>query len=223
MATLTLTIAANGGDRTRHRDTDNTSPMPVGGVGTSGSNVGYGDGWRFVSVTLTSADTVTSAALKLMKSGNDNSTVSTRITCTDEDNRGANWSASSPNRPGDPAIQSGSIVDESAAHNRTSGTVYDFPAANQATLGAAIEATVNRSGWASGNALGIVINSDQDASAYETFARQSYHDFESATASSEPQLVITYTPAEVGQPTMRRFGMVPYARDVLGMEGLSVA
>lgn len=206
MATLTLTIAASAGDRSRVRDLDNVSPMYLGGVGTSGSNVAYGHGWRFVSVTLLGADTVTSAVLKLMKNGTAAGQLASRLTCTAEDNRAANWNANSPNRPGDPAIQSGSIAAETTNVTHTDGVVYDFPTTGtlQGTLGAAIEATVNRAGWASGNALGIVDNSDQDASASETFSRKAFHDFESATASSEPQIVITYTAGAIAPPPRRR-------------------
>lgn len=193
MATLTLTVGASADDAILNDSSydDASGTMNVGGVGTT-PNTNYGQGWRFTSVTLSGADTVTAAYLALMKNGSQWSQMNCRWTAIDEDNT-ATFSSGSP--PGARAIVSASIADDAQNVNQTDGTVYQFPpaGAGRTTLGAAIEAVLNRAGWASGNALGIVCNSDQDASAYQSFARKVWHTYDSATSASEPQLVITYT------------------------------
>jgi hypothetical protein len=203
MATLTITGSANGHDRERVRDLDNNVPWRLGGVGSSGSNTAYGMGFRAINVTLSGTDTITDAYMDVLKSSTQFSQMDQRWVFTDEDNRGANWSASSPNRPGDPAIQSSFIAVDTANISHTDAVRYQFPSdgTEQGTLGSGGDATISRAGWASGNALAVVCNSDQDASAYENFSRKSFHDVDSATASSEPSLVITYTAGGGGRTT----------------------
>lgn len=194
MATLTLTVGASADDGVindiGYDDTGTTMLVGTPGPATTAAN--SGQGWRFTNVTLTGADTVTSAVMKLMKSGNNWNTVNYRWTAIDEDNTPT---FSSGNAPGSRAIVSASIAAQSLNVSLTNGVVYDRPStgALQTTLGAAIEAVINRAGWASGNALGIVNQSKQDASQQAGFSREDYHTYDSATASSEPQLVITYT------------------------------
>jgi len=194
MATLTLTLGASADDALINdlAYDDTATTMNVGGVG-SAPQANYGEGFRFTNVTLAGADTINSAILKLMKSGTQWSTQDNRWTCVDADNTPT---FSSGNPPGSRAIVA-TIVDESNNVNETDGTVYNFPrgSGDQTAFGGAIANVTGRAGWASGNALAVVNNSDQDASAHQTFTRKSFHTWDSSVGSSEPQLVIDYTPS----------------------------
>ena len=123
-----------------------------------------------------------------------------RLTAIDEDNT-ATFSTAS--RPGSRPIVSAYIADESQNISKADGTRYAWPSAPvlQQTLGSAINAVIHRAGWVSGNALGIVNNSAQDANAYKNVGREVYRtwDYDSGGALNVPQLVITYTP---GAPAM---------------------
>lgn len=192
MAQLVLTTLANADDL-GIADAEASNPMSVGGVTTT-PIAGHGQGWRFDGVTLTGADTISSAVLSLMKNGTLFSLQENRWTVEDSDDA-AQFSTSSPTRPGDRAILT--PIGDSQDSNQTDGTRYDFPyaGADQTTLGARIATVLDRAGWASGNAIAILNNSDQDASAVQSFARKNFHDHNSATANSEPTLTITYTAA----------------------------
>jgi hypothetical protein len=196
VATLDLVTAANSDD-IEISDLSGASPIRFGGVST-GPLAGYGIGFSFPNCTLTGADTINSAYLSLMKSGtNAGTSIQARLVAVDEDNRGS-FTTSSPNRPGDPAIVSAQIaVVNLGSATYTDGVRYEFPPASdttgRATLAASLAAVFDRGGWASGNSICVVCNSAQDASAYQTFSRSPFHDHNSATANSEPHLVIDYT------------------------------
>lgn len=195
MATLTISTSADGHDWARN-DLTLANPWLIGATGNS-PQTAYGQGLRSINVTLTGADTITEAYWDLLKKDNQFSNMYIRLTFTNEDNRSADWSDSSPNRPGDPAIQSSFIADQQLANNETDGVRYQFPTTSllKGTFGSGADATISRAGWASGNALGSVCNSAQDGSAYSSgFDRKTWHDNDSSTASSEPALVLTYTP-----------------------------
>lgn len=191
MATLTLTVGASADDaRLSDLGYDDTeTAMQVGGTGTTNAN--HGQGWRFTNVTLSSTDTINSAILKLMKSTTQFSQQNNHWTCMAADNI-ATFSSGAP--PGSYAPVA-TIVDDQNNVNETTGTVYNFPrsAGNQTTFGGAIANVLARAGWASGNALAVGNNLDQDTGEYTTFARKLWHTYDSTTASSEPQLVIDYT------------------------------
>jgi hypothetical protein len=193
MATLTLTVAASTDDAYIHAGVgydDGFAAMTAGGVGV-GPPANYGQGWRFTNVTLTAADTINSAYLSMMKNGTEWKLVTHRWTCVNEDNTPT---FSSGNPPGSRSI-SATIVAESNDVNTTDGTVYEFPdsSGDKVTFGAAVASVIARGGWASGNALAVVNNSDQDASANENNSNKSYHTWDSSVSASEPQLVIDYT------------------------------
>lgn len=192
MATLTLTVGASADDAfindTAYNDTN--TQMSIGGVGTT-PNVNFGYGWRFTNITLGATDTINSGIMKLMKLDAHWGVVTNRWTCVNEDNT-ATFSSGNP--PGSRAIVA-TIVGESNNINHAAGTVYSYPVASgdQTSFGGVIDDVLARGGWASGNALAVIDNSDQDASAYQNFSREEYHTWDSSTASSEPQLVIDYT------------------------------
>lgn len=158
------------------------SPLPVD----------CGQGLRFTNVLLAPGDTINGVTIKQMKTVTEWITIPWRLTAINEDNT-ATFSAGSP--PGSRPIVTASIAAETVNVNHVDGTVYTFPTTVglQTTLAAAVQAVINRAGWASGNALAVVNQSDQDASAQSGFARETYHTFDAAVAASEPQLVVDYT------------------------------
>lgn len=192
MAVLTLTVAASADDALIDDvgfNATNTT-MQVGGTNTT--NVNHGQGWRFTGVTLTAADTATSVALKLMKSGLQFSQQDNHWTCMAADNI-ATFSSGAP--PGSFAPVA-TIINDQNNVSEADATVFSFPrsAGNQTSFAGAINNVLARGGWASGNALAVGNNLDQDTGEYTTSARKTWHTWDSVTAASEPQLVITYTP-----------------------------
>lgn len=195
MATLTLTVSQSTDDA-QVSDTgydDSGTTLLMGSAGSPAVTNG-GQGLRFQGVSLTGGDTINLVTLSLMKSTATWTNVDWRLTAIDEDNTAA-FSSGSP--PGARAIVSASIAAETLNINHADGSVYTFPSTTplKTTLAAAVSAVLDRAGWASGNALGIVNNSAQDAGRTSSFSRELYHSWDSTTASSEPQLIIDYTAA----------------------------
>lgn len=192
MAVLLLTVGASSDDADRAHGIgydDTLTSFTVGGVG--GVDAGTGQGWRFTNVTIPKGSPIVSANLLLMKSTTQFLTVDNRFTCEAADSA-ATFSAGS--MPGQRTLIA-TIVPESHNENRTDGTVYNHPntAGDRTLFGGAIQNVTDRSGWVSGNALNVLNQSDQDGSQSEGFGRELFHTWDSATASSEPQLSITYT------------------------------
>ena len=192
-ASVDLTVAASSDDAvlndSAYNDSDTT--ILIGGVGTA-PNANYGQGFRFNNVTIPKGASVTSAYMTFMKDGAAWQTVNWRLTAIDEDDT-ATFSSGSP--PGSRPITTSYIAGEDVNVSHTSGVTYTFPTTSglKATLGAAIEQVVNRSGWASGNDLAIVNNSDQDSSAAETFGREIYRTYDYGTpATNAPKIHIDY-------------------------------
>lgn len=201
MATLTLTVGASSDDAVIDEfegGYNDTSTFHFMGQMGSSPPANFGTGLRFTNVTLTGADTINSASLKLMKDTTEFITVPWRLAVIDADNT-ATFSSGSP--PGARAIVA-TITTESVNTNHTDGTVYTFPTTGtpQATFGGAMAGVFDRGGWASGNALGIVNSSDQDAGVSNGFGRETYHMYDSSVSASEPQLVIDYTAGASGLP-----------------------
>jgi hypothetical protein len=201
MATLVLTVAASADDA-KLNDVgyaETNQGDHVGGTGAATANMGYG--WRFLNVTLGGGDIINAAFMKLMKSTTQFQNQNDRWTGIDEDNT-ATFSSGSP--PGARAITS-VIVAENHGINHVDGTVYNLPTTSQlqTDFGGIIQEIIDRAGWVSGNALGIVDNSDQDASADTSFSRKEWYYWDSSVASSEPQLSIDYSPLVYEQEGFR--------------------
>ncbi len=190
---LDLTIAA-GTDDVAYNDIaydDTATTGPVGGVGTS-PNASYGQGFRFNNVTLTRGAEITSAYLTLMKDGAESTNVCWRLTAIEEDDT-ATFSSGSP--PGARAIVNEYIAAETVNSSHSNNTAYSYPTSTglRTMLGLAITQVVGRAGWASGNDLAIVNNSDQDNSACESSAREVYRMYDYGTpATNAPKLHIDY-------------------------------
>lgn len=167
---------------------DSSTTMLIGGVGV-GPLVNYGEGFRFTNVTIPQGATVSSCKLSLTSNGGW-LTVLHRWTAINQDNT-ATFSSGSP--PGSRPIV-GTIAIENLNDNHIAGTAYDYPIdpGVQATLGTAVQSVFARGGWVSGNALAIVNNSDQDASAWEDYSREIIRTYDYSPAVA-PAITIVYT------------------------------
>lgn len=195
MATLTLTVGANADDYViTDLDSPNSdNPGVVGGVSVT-PIAGHGMGYRFTGGSLLDGATVNSCYMSLMKSGNEWNNQAFRWVVEDSDSP-STFTNGSPTRPGDRAIVAGTIPAEVLNISQTSGTRYNRPSTLglQQNLGTLLTGAVGRAGYT--DTVAVINNSDQDASAYQNTQRGNYHHYESATANSEPQLVIDYTAA----------------------------
>jgi hypothetical protein len=182
-----------------YNDGASTTQVRFGGVGSA--TTGHGQGFRFPNVTIAPGATITNAKLQLMKDGAQWSALTIRMTAILEANT-ATFSDGA--RPGARAIAT-NIADENTNVNHLNLNRYDFPSTTplQATLAAAVQEVINLGGWASGNALALICNSDQDASAYVNFSRKLFF-FNSGGAGNEPILVIDYTGGGANTPLDRR-------------------
>jgi len=191
MATLTLTVSASADDAVLNDIgfSETADPMIVGTPGASPTATNSGQGWRFTGASALDGATINSAILKLMKAGTQWSQQDNRWTCADEDSP-ATFSEGSP--PGSRAIVA-TIVGESNNVNEIADTVYNFPrsSGNQTSFGGSVQNAVDRAGFT--DTLAVINQSKQDVSQGSGFVRKNWHSWDSATASSEPQLVIDYT------------------------------
>jgi hypothetical protein len=169
-------------------------------------------GVRFAGVTLTAADTVTGARLSLVKDTTEWYNIPHRWAVIDQDNT-ATFSSGSP--PGSRPVVTASIAAETVNVNHTNGSTYVHPTTGglQTTLGNAVAAVLARGGWASGNAIAIVDQSDQDASAQAGSVGETYSTWDAPTALA-PQIIIDYTPgaASTTLPVRRRAPMRVWTR-----------
>lgn len=208
MATLTLTVAASDDDWITNEALNNTDgsggAFAVGGIGFT-PPAGYGIGFRFTGASALVGATINSAYAYLLKSG---------AQWNVQDDRWAFEDADSPavfdgtsNQPGDRTLVTTNIADESTDVNRTDATRYGFPTTSplRTTLGSNLQSVVNRAGFAS--VLALIDNGDGDASAYNDTSRMNYHSYDSATGSSEPQLVVDYTAAAGGAKRLLSLGV----------------
>ena len=152
-------------------------------------------GWRFTTVDVPNAATITSATLTVnVTSKNATGTGTIKGQATDSAGSWADFSANSP------GTMSGT----------TATTSYSVPAS---TGSQAIDVTtivqeiVNRAGWAANNDIRIGFT---DVSTFGAVNQYVYFEDYAAAGTAQATLDIVYTAGgAAGQPTMRRFGGVP--------------
>ena len=197
-SSLDLTISASSDDAFKNENAynDTSTAMHFGGVSPS-PLTDYGQGFRFNNVTIPNGATITNAYLTLVKYTNEWNGIELRLTAIDEDNT-ATFSSGSP--PGSRNITSSYITSEYLDQNKTDGTSYSYPVdtGQRDIFADAISTVVNRTGWSSGNSLGIVSCSDQDPGATTdnclSYARAIYRTYDYGTpATNAPKLHIEYT------------------------------
>ena len=172
---------------------DDTSAFQFIGYNGGGSPANWGAGFRFTGINLSAADTINAVRLSLTKDTTEWISINHIWDVINEDNT-AVFSSGSP--PGARPIVAGGGVAETLNVNHTNGTAYAYPSsgANQTALAALVASVTARAGWASGNALGFVDQSDQNAATPSGTGRETVACFDAATLL-EPQLIIDYTPA----------------------------
>ncbi len=157
MATANLQVAANGDDA--YCGTDGTGfSTDTSGVIRIGSDWDNGDkgivaGFRFQNVAIPKNATVSNATLTVTAQwGPQGDTIATNIYCADEDDAGA-FADSAGNRPDDRALTTAFTVFDTAAS-------WAGDAEFTADIASACEEVFARGGWASGQALTVILKDD---------------------------------------------------------------
>lgn len=175
----TFTPAANGDDLKWQ--------VGVGSVDNNAMTFGDGGGSpylydayiRFRNITIPQGSTILSAKLTLTSDGNyANDTCNANIYGNNVDN---------PTVPGDISGYNALALTDPVAWNAvahtTTNTAFDSP-----SIVDIIQTIINRSGWASGNALAIMVKNNSSSSS----ASRSIHSYNQGNATYYPKLVVTY-------------------------------
>ena len=158
----------------------NTSPVSPGSHGA-------GDQWcmaaRFTGVTLANAETINSALFSLRANSTYNAganTITYIVCCQAADNAGA--LATSGSTDLDPGTRAGTTADSGTwtQTSVTGGTRYSVD------ITSAVQEVVNRAGWASGNAIVVLVDTQT------TCTNGEWQDYDSDSATLGPRLDIDY-------------------------------
>ena len=180
--------------------------------GSHGGNNEHTAAFRFTGVTVANAATINSATFKLTAQATYNAganTVSYLVSAEASDNApaltatGAGELLTSTARPRTTAV--------SSAWNQTSVTADTEYSIDITSV---IQEIVNRVGWVSGNAILILVDTNTTTTLGEW---QDYYSYDGSTTKAA-KLDIDYGSAG-GQPTIKRFGAVPYVPTSNYMQG----
>lgn len=195
MATLNLAVTASADDahagsitndsgRTVTACTNASITSTILSPGSHGSNDEYSAGARFLNVTIAQGATINSATFRMTPQATYNAganTISYLVSAQAADNPGTFTTATNQftttTRPRTTAV--------SAAWNQTSVTV-DVQQSIDVT--SVVQEIVNRAGWASGNAIVIIVDTNTTTTAGEW---QDYHSYDGSTTKA-PKLDIDY-------------------------------
>lgn len=100
---------------------------------------------RFTGVTVPNGTTITSATLKIYSEGSDDGTVTAVTVAGVAEDNCASWGSSLP------SARSRTSATASIGHGGAAGTEYSV------TITTLVQEILSRGGWASGNALGLII------------------------------------------------------------------
>lgn len=203
MPTLNLTTSANTSDMHEGSFNNNTGKSPTGNTavtdaailspGSHASNDEYSAAIRFTGVTITQGTTITTATFSLVADATYNAganVIKYHVSCQAADNAGAlatsNGNLNSSNRPR-------TTADTAWTQTSVTGGVRQ-----SVTITTAVQEVINRAGWASGNAIVVLVDTHADCTQGE------WQDYEShaSGASLAPQLDITYSAG--GKLVLRR-------------------
>lgn len=155
---------------------------------------GKHSGWRFTTVDVPNAATITSATLTVRvtaRSGSGNGTISGEA--TDSATSWADFSSNSPK----------------TMTPTTANTTYALPASTgikTIDVTSIVQEIVNRAGWANNNDIRLGFT---DVSAFTASGDYVYFEDYAAAGTDQAKLDIVYTTGAAGQPTMARFPGIP--------------
>lgn len=197
MAVLNLTLAANGDDtHAGSGATDAGKRQNMGTIadttilspGSHGSNDEFSCGARFTSVTIPQGATINSADFSMVADSTYSagaSTVRFWVCCQAADNAGALATTGSTDLDG--ATRPGTTADSTWTQTSvTGGTRYTV------SITSAVQEVINRAGWASGNAIVVLVDTHADCTSGEWQDYRAYN-HASGGASGGPHLDIDYT------------------------------
>lgn len=163
MPTLNLTVTANASDVHGGSVTNDAGKRPnVGTItdgtilspGSHGSNDEYSAGVRFTSVTIPKAATISSADFSMVADATYSASpnvIDLIVCCQAADNAGALATSGSTDLDG--ATRPGTTADSTwTVTTMTAGTRYTV------SITSAVQEVINRAGWASGNAIVVLID-----------------------------------------------------------------
>lgn len=195
MTTLNLTTSANGSDVHARSGANDAGKRPGMGIitddavlspGSHGTGDEYSGAVRFTGVTIANAATINSASFSMRA----NSTYSASpnviqliVCCQAADNAGALATSGSTDLDG--ATRPGTTADSSwVVTSVTGGTRYSVD------ITTAVQEVVNRAGWASGNAIVVLIDTHANTTLGEW---QDFDAFNTGSSANGPKLDIDYT------------------------------
>ncbi len=190
MATFTQSITATANDGNRFGSTWDLYAYNY--LGTSGGS-SLDCYFRFTNVTIPKDATITSASLTLKAGGTSSGSVVCNIGVSAEDSASMPSSVANANGRGYAGSPSSWTIP-----NVSAGSTY----ASQ-DFASSVQDLVNRSGWASGNNLLVMVRNN-GSSVYRTF-----NSYDNGYGSS---LSISYTDPATGQPVTLRFAGTPGMR-----------
>jgi hypothetical protein len=186
MATLNLQVSQSSDDTARHKSSDywNTAHIAVTAGYYSSTYKGMGGAMRFQNVTIPPGSTITSAYLTLRAYDTLNNTV---VNSYLKGQNNSNPATFSTQADFDARTWLSTVVNWDSIPAWTNNTDYQSP-----DISSIIQAIINLSGWASGNALVLAW---EDWELRSTQANNTYRDAYSYDGSSTyaPKLHIEYT------------------------------
>lgn len=210
MTTLNLTTSANESDTHAGSGINNGGKRPGLGTvsdgsllapGSHGNNDEYSAAVRFTGVTIPQAATINSADFSWRATATYSagaSVIKLKVCLQAADNAGALATSGSTDLDG--ATRAGTTADADwTVTSVTGGTRYTV------SLTAAVQEVINRAGWASGNAVVVLIDTHIDCTQGEW---QDFDPFNTAGATNGPKLDIDYT-AGAGTYTLSGTGTIP--------------
>lgn len=212
MTTLNLTVTANASDTHAGSATNDAGKRPNLGVisdgtllqpGSHGSNDEYSCAARFTGVTIAPGATISQALFSMVADSTYNagaSVIKYWVCCQAADNAGALATSGSTDLDG--STRAGTTADSTWTQTSvTGGTRYSID------ITSAVQEVINRAGWASGNAIVVLVDTHADCTLGEWQDYRAYNHASGGTTGG-PHLDITYTTGG-GTYTLSGGGTVP--------------
>lgn len=202
MATLNLTTSANDSDTHASSGATDAGKRPGLGTvsdasllapGSHGGNDEYSAAVRFTSVTIPQGTVLTSALFSLRATATYDASpnvIKLIVSCQAADNAGALATSGSTDLDG--ATRAGTTADTTwTVTSVTGGTRYT------ADITTAVQEVIDRAGWASGNAIVVLVDTHADTTLGEW---QDFDPHNTAGSTNGPRLDIEYSTGQLARP-----------------------